>query len=73
MQSNLFTEILLPLALALVMLGMGLSLVPEDFKRITRYPKPVAIGTVCQVLLLPLIGAFITLFGDKRLPQTFKW
>jgi bile acid:Na+ symporter, BASS family len=61
MQSNLFTEILLPLALALVMLGMGLSLVPEDFKRITRYPKPVAIGTVCQVLLLPLIGAFITL------------
>lgn len=61
MQSNLFTAVLLPLALAIVMLGMGLSLVPEDFKRITRYPKSVAVGTVCQVLLLPLLGVLITL------------
>jgi BASS family bile acid:Na+ symporter len=61
MQSNLFTSILLPLALAIVMLGMGLSLVPEDFKRITRSPKAVAVGTLCQVLLLPLIGTLITL------------
>ncbi|BAU14840.1 hypothetical protein LEP3755_53930 [Leptolyngbya sp. NIES-3755] len=61
MQSNLFTSVLLPLALAIVMLGMGLSLVPDDFRRITRDPKAVAVGTVCQVLLLPLIGALITL------------
>lgn len=61
MQSNLFTSVLLPLALAIVMLGMGLSLVPEDFKRITRYPKAVAVGTICQVLLLPLIGTLVTL------------
>jgi bile acid:Na+ symporter, BASS family len=61
MQSNVFTSVLLPLSLAIVMLGMGLSLVPEDFKRITRYPKAVAVGTVCQVLLLPLIGTLITL------------
>ncbi|WP_331001411.1 bile acid:sodium symporter family protein [Nostoc sp. WHI] len=59
MQSNLFTTVLLPLALAIVMLGMGLSLVPEDFKRITRYPKAVVIGTMCQVVLLPLIGLLI--------------
>ncbi|MGG6267762.1 bile acid:sodium symporter family protein [Leptolyngbya sp. AN03gr2] len=61
MQSNLFTSVLLPLALAIVMLGMGLSLVPDDFRRITRDPKAVAVGTVCQVLLLPLIGALVTL------------
>jgi BASS family bile acid:Na+ symporter len=61
MQSSLFTTVLLPLALAIVMLGMGLSLVPEDFRRITRYPKAVAVGTVCQILLLPLIGALIAL------------
>ncbi|MEA5599646.1 bile acid:sodium symporter family protein [Nostoc sp. UHCC 0252] len=61
MQSNLFTTVLLPLALAIVMLGMGLSLVPEDFKRITRYPKAVVIGTACQVVLLPLIGLLIAL------------
>lgn len=61
MQSNLFTNVLLPLALATVMLGMGLSLVFDDFKRITRYPKAVAVGTVCQILLLPMLGFLITL------------
>lgn len=61
MQSNIFTSVLLPLALAIVMLGMGLSLVAEDFKRITRDPKAVAVGTSCQLLLLPLIGILITL------------
>ncbi|MCY6489764.1 MULTISPECIES: bile acid:sodium symporter family protein [Leptolyngbya] len=61
MQSNIFTSVLLPLALAIVMLGMGLSLVAEDFKRITRDPKAVAVGTICQLLLLPLIGVLITL------------
>lgn len=61
MQSSFFATVLLPLALAIVMLGMGLSLVPEDFQRITRYPKAVAVGTVCQTLLLPLIGALIAL------------
>jgi bile acid:Na+ symporter, BASS family len=59
MQSSVFTSVLLPLALAIVMLGMGLSLLPEDFWRITRDPKAVAIGTVCQLLLLPLIGTSI--------------
>lgn len=61
MESNLFTAVLLPLALAVVMLGMGLSLVPEDFTRITRYPKAVAVGTGCQILLLPMIGVLIAL------------
>jgi len=61
MQSTFFTSVLLPLALAVVMLGMGLSLAPDDFQRITRYPRAVAVGTVCQVVLLPLLGALITL------------
>jgi BASS family bile acid:Na+ symporter len=61
MQSSIFTVVLLPVALAIVMLGMGLSLVPEDFRRITRYPRAVAVGTVCQTLVLPLLGALIAL------------
>jgi len=65
MQNNVFTTVLLPLALATVMLGMGLSLVGEDFKRISRYPQAVAVGTACQCLLLPLIGVVIT----KTLPM----
>lgn len=66
MQSNLFTAVLLPLALAAVMLGMGLSLVPEDFRRITRVPKAVAVGTFGQVLLLPLLGLAITAIVPMR-------
>ncbi|GAB4211199.1 MAG: bile acid:sodium symporter family protein [Synechococcales cyanobacterium] len=60
MQSSIFTTVLLPLALAIVMLGMGLGLVPEDFRRITRDPKAVAIGVICQMLALPLIGLVVT-------------
>jgi BASS family bile acid:Na+ symporter len=59
MQSNLFTTLLLPLALAAVMLGMGLGLVTEDFRRIGRDPKAVAAGSLAQVVLLPLLGALI--------------
>lgn len=61
MQSSFFTSVLLPLALAVVMLDMGLGLIPEDFRRITRYPKAVAVGSLCQVLLLPLIGTLIAM------------
>lgn len=61
MQSTIFTAVLLPVALAIVMLGMGLSLVAEDFQRITRDPKAVAVGTVCQLLVLPLIGILVVL------------
>lgn len=59
MQSDFLTSVLLPLALATVMLGMGLGLVPEDFRRISRDPKAVVIGSLAQVVLLPLLGALI--------------
>lgn len=48
-------------ALIIIMLGMGLSLVLADFKRIVLYPKAVLIGLVNQLLLLPLIGFGIAL------------
>jgi len=38
------------------MLGMGLSLVAKDFKRIFIYPKAMLTGIVNQLVLLPLIG-----------------
>ncbi|MBF2027555.1 MAG: bile acid:sodium symporter family protein [Oscillatoriales cyanobacterium C42_A2020_001] len=60
MQANLFTAVLLPTALAIIMLGMGLTLVIDDFQRIRRYPKAVVIGLTNQLVLLPLIGFLIT-------------
>jgi bile acid:Na+ symporter, BASS family len=59
MEFNVFTAIVLPIALGIIMLGMGLSLVPEDFQRITKYPKAVAIGLVSQLVILPIIGFLI--------------
>lgn len=45
----------LPIALGIIMLGLGLSLTPKDFARVAKYPKPVLIGLVCQLLLLPFL------------------
>ncbi|AGC45383.1 sodium/bile acid symporter family protein [Myxococcus stipitatus DSM 14675] len=53
MQSNVFTAVLIPLSLAIIMLGLGLSLTLEDFKRVILYPRAVIIGLVCQMLVLP--------------------
>jgi BASS family bile acid:Na+ symporter len=38
------------------MLGMGMTLVPQDFTRITKYPKAAFIGIVNQLIFLPIIG-----------------
>lgn len=59
MQSNLLTAVLLPLALAIIMFGMGLGLESEDFRRIGRHPKAVTVGLLSQLVALPLIGVLI--------------
>jgi bile acid:Na+ symporter, BASS family len=45
----------LPLALAVIMFGLGLALTVEDFRRIGRQPRPVVVALATQLLLLPLI------------------
>ncbi|MCY1426905.1 Pantothenate precursors transporter PanS [compost metagenome] len=50
----------LPIALGIIMLGLGLSLTLADFARVVKYPKPVLVGLVCQLLVLPLICFLIT-------------
>ncbi|HSC85160.1 MAG TPA: bile acid:sodium symporter family protein [Pseudomonas sp.] len=45
----------LPIALGIIMLGLGLSLTLADFARVVKFPKPVLIGLGCQLLLLPLL------------------
>lgn len=49
------TSVLLPLALAVVMLGLGLSLTVDDFRRIGRQPRAVVIALGCQLVLLPVV------------------
>jgi bile acid:Na+ symporter, BASS family len=45
---------LLPVALGIIMLGLGLSLTLADFKRVIAYPRAITIGLGCQMLLLPV-------------------
>jgi bile acid:Na+ symporter, BASS family len=59
MQANLLTTTLLPIALGIIMLGLGLALSIDDFKRVVKYPKAVAIALVCQMVLLPVICFFV--------------
>jgi bile acid:Na+ symporter, BASS family len=42
--------------LAVIMLGMGLTLSIDDFKRVLVMPRPVALGFVAQFLFMPLLG-----------------
>jgi BASS family bile acid:Na+ symporter len=62
----MITTVLLPVALGIIMLGLGLSLKLEDFSRVLKYPKAVLVGLVCQMLLLPFICFGIAMgFGLK--------
>lgn len=64
MDDSILTKVLLPLALFIIMWGLGLSLTWADFKRGAEKPLPVAVGVLCQMVLLPLLGfAVANLFG----------
>jgi len=53
----------LPVALAIIMFGLGLSLTVDDFRRVARTPKAVAVALVLQVLVLPVVAfALVTAF-----------
>lgn len=62
--AELVGKVFLPLSLAIIMLGMGMTLVPSDFTRIIKYPKAILIGLTNQLLFLPIIGfSLATVFG----------
>lgn len=61
---SVLTQVFLPIALGVVMLGLGLSLTLDDFRRVVRYPKAVAIALVCQVLILPAVCFGLVLAFD---------
>ena len=56
MQASLLTSLLLPLALGVIMFGLGLGLTGEDFRRVARYPRAVLAGLGLQTLLLPWVA-----------------
>ncbi|WP_405118401.1 bile acid:sodium symporter family protein [Pseudomonas leptonychotis] len=59
MTADPLLTLFLPVALGIIMLGLGLSLTLADFARVVKFPKPVLIGLGCQLLLLPLVCFFL--------------
>lgn len=64
MEDSLFATVLLPLALAVIMLSLGLGLTVADFRRVLLVPRGVAIGLLNLLLVSPLLAfAMAELFG----------
>lgn len=64
MDIKIVANLLLPLLLIVIMFGLGLGLTYADFKRVAQVPKPVIVGLVVQMLLLPAVA-----FGLCHLAQ----
>lgn len=69
MESSIITQVFLPVALGIIMLGLGLSLTLDDFKRVAQYPRAVVVGLVCQMLVLP--AACFAIAKGLALPPAF--
>ena len=65
----MLTAVFLPLALAVIMLGLGLSLTVADFRRVVVFPRAVLVGLLCQMLILPVVGYGIARYSG--LPAEF--
>jgi len=56
MEGSVFTAVALPVALAVIMVSLGLELTGADFRRIFVYPRGVAIGIANLCLIAPLLA-----------------
>ncbi|WKZ48124.1 MAG: bile acid:sodium symporter family protein [Anaerolineales bacterium] len=64
MQESVISTVVLPLAIFIIMVTLGMTLTFADFRRIFTQPKPVFIGLFCQMVLLPILGfAVAGVFG----------
>ncbi len=66
MITELLSKVFLPLSLAIIMLGMGMTLVIGDFTRIFKFPKSVLLGLTNQLIFLPIIGFTIAILFNLR-------
>lgn len=68
--SYTLTDVLISSILAFIMLGVGLSLTPGNFKNIFIFPKSLIIGLSSQIIILPIIAFLISFYSD--LSPAFK-
>ena len=56
MEDSVFALVLLPIALAVIMTSLGMSLTVADFRRVVVYPKGVSIGLANLLVISPLLA-----------------
>ncbi|MGH2953798.1 MAG: bile acid:sodium symporter family protein [Solirubrobacterales bacterium] len=56
MEESFFATVMLPIALAVIIVSLGLSLTPADFRRVLVFPKGVSIGLVNLLVISPLLA-----------------
>lgn len=56
--------LVLPIVLALIMFGLGLSLTGADFARVARYPRAVLVALTCQLVVLPALAFGLVVVTD---------
>ncbi|MFI6942835.1 bile acid:sodium symporter family protein [Streptomyces sp. NPDC050418] len=62
--NTVITDVFLPAALAVVMLGLGISLTLDDFRRVRKHPKAVAVALTLQLLVLPALCFGLVVLWD---------
>jgi bile acid:Na+ symporter, BASS family len=55
-EDSVFATVLLPIALAVIMVSLGMSLTTEDFRRVLVYPKGISIGILNLAIISPLLA-----------------
>ena len=58
-----------PIALAIIMLGLGLGLSVKDFTRVLTTPKDFLVGFISQLIILPLVALIIAIFLNLHGPE----
>lgn len=56
MEQSPLISVGLPIALFIIMIGIGLTLTAADFHREARQPRGVVVGTLAQLVLMPALG-----------------
>lgn len=69
MQESVLSNVVLPLAIVLIMVALGMTLTIADFKRVFTQRKQVLIGLLCQLVLLPILGFLVA--GAFALPAVY--
>ncbi len=64
MDPTFLHTVLLPTAVGVIMLGLGLALTPADFARVVRFPRAVVVGLLVQTIVLVTVDYAITQLFD---------